>query len=131
MDISPLSSKQIGALGEKIACEYLKRQGMKILAQNVTRKTGEIDVIARKGDNLHFVEVKTIVCVQFAEDADKDDRYDPSSNIHEAKIRRIARTSEWYVANVGWEGEWQLDAVLVWLRGRDGMAKVRYLPQIL
>ena len=131
MDISLLSSKQVGALGEKLACEYLRRHGMKILARNVTRKTGEIDVVARKTESLHFVEVKTIICVQFAEDGDDADRYDPSSNIHEAKIRRIARTSEWYVANVDWEGEWQLDAVLVWLRRRDGMAKVRYLPQIL
>ena len=131
MDISLLSPKQVGALGEKLACEYLRRQGMKIAAQNVTRKTGEIDVVALNLDTLHFVEVKTIVCVQFPDDTRNDDAYDPTVNLHEAKIRRIARTSEWYVANTQWEGEWQLDAVLVWLRRRDGMARVRYLPQIL
>ena len=131
MDISTLTTKEVGNLGEKVACEYLRRQKMKIVAQNVARKTGEIDIVAKTKDTLHFVEVKTIVCVQFSEDASREDRYDPTVNLHEAKIRRIARTSEWYVANTDWEGEWQIDAVLVWLRKRDGRALVRYLPQIL
>jgi putative endonuclease len=124
------SRKDIGALGETVAAEYLKRHGMRIMARNVARKTGEIDVIARKGSTLHFVEVKSIVCTEFPSDSSHD-VYDPSVNLHEAKIRKVARTSEWYVANIGWEGEWQIDGILVWLRERDGMARVRYLPQLL
>ena len=85
MDISSLSPKQVGALGEKVAGEYLRRQGMKIVARNVTRKTGEIDVVAREGKTLHFVEVKSILCIQFPDDAETEDRYDPSANLHEAK----------------------------------------------
>ncbi len=131
VELAHHSRKDIGNLGEKVAAEYLRRRGMRIVARNVTRKTGEIDIIARKGDVLHFVEVKSILCVQFPNDTDNDDRYEPSSNLHEAKIRRVARTSEWYVANIDWEGEWQVDGVLVWLRKRDGVAQVRYLPQIL
>ncbi len=131
MNISTYTRKDIGALGEKVAAEYLRRQGMRLIDRNVARKTGEIDIIARKGETLHFVEVKTILCVQFPDNDSREDRYDPTANLHEAKIRRVARTSEWYVANIDWEGEWQIDAVLVWLRGRDGQAKVRYLPQIV
>lgn len=131
MELAHHTTKDIGNLGEKVAAEYLKRQGMKIVAKNVARKTGEIDVVARKGDTLHFVEVKTIVCVQFPSNEGNQDQYDPTVNLHEAKIRRVARTSEWYVANIDWEGEWQVDGVLVWLRKRDGMARVRYLPQII
>lgn len=130
MDLSSASRKDIGALGEKVAAEYLRRQGMKIVGRNVARKTGELDIIARKKDTLHFVEVKSILCREFPAD-DGADRYDPSANLHEAKLRRVARTSEWYVANIDWEGEWQVDGALVWLRERDGRAKVRYLPQIL
>lgn len=128
------SKKEIGALGEEVACEYLKRRGFRIVDRNVARKTGELDVIAQKGDTLHFVEVKTLTCVQFPENlpaVEDADEYDPSLNLHEYKIRKVARTAEWYVANVDWEGEWQVDGALVWLRGRDGMARVRYLPQIL
>jgi Holliday junction resolvase-like predicted endonuclease len=131
VELAHHSKKDIGALGEKVAAEYLKRQGMTIVAKNVARKTGEIDVIAREGNTLHFVEVKTLVCENFPLPGGTRDEYDPSLNLHEMKIRRVARTSEWYVANIDWEGEWQVDGVLVWLRRRDGMAKVRYLPQIL
>lgn len=131
MDLTGSSKKDIGMLGEKVAAEYLRRHGMRIVARNVVRKTGEIDVIARAKDTLHFVEVKTIACDEFPDDEDRKDRYDPSANLHEAKVRRVARTSEWYVANEEWEGEWQVDAVLVWLRRRDGRARARYLPQIL
>jgi hypothetical protein len=52
-------------------------------------------------------------------------------NLHGGKIRKVARTAEWYLADIGWEGEWQLDAALVWRRERDGRCLVRYLPQIL
>jgi putative endonuclease len=131
VNLSNTSRKDIGALGEKVAAEYLRRHGMKIIDRNVARKTGEIDVIAREGKTLHFVEVKSILCLEFPLDDSRDDRYDPSANLHEAKIRRVARTSEWYVANIDWEEDWQVDAVLVWLRARDGKAKVRYLPQIV
>lgn len=131
MDIASQDRKQVGALGEKIAAEYARRRGMRIVARNVARKTGEIDIIAKKGETLHFIEVKTLVVTNLPEERQTDDRYDPSANIHEAKIRRIARTAEWYVANIDWDGEWQVDAALVWIRKGDGKAKVTYLPQIL
>ena len=52
-------------------------------------------------------------------------------NLHAYKIRNVVKTAEWYVAEHDWEGEWQVDAALVWLREGDGAAKVTYLPQIV
>lgn len=131
MDVNSASRKEIGALGEKIAEEYLKRHGFKIEERNLARKTGELDRVASKDGTLHIVEVKTMVGEEFPRDDDTDDGYDPAVNLHEYKIRKVARTAEWYVAEREWEGDWQVDGLLVWIRRRDGMAKVRYLPQIL
>lgn len=131
MNIQSLTTKEVGNLGEKIACEYVKRRGMKIVERNVTRKTGEIDIVAKEGHTLHFIEVKTILCINLPHIKDTDDEYDPAVNLHQAKINRVARTSEWYVANKDWEGEWQVDAALVWVRKGDGLSKVVYIPQIL
>ena len=131
MDISTKSRKDIGNLGENIAAEYLKRHGFSILDRNIARKTGELDIIAEKEDTLYFVEVKTMVVDTFHEEGHRGDEYDPSLNLHGMKIRKVARTGEWYVLEKGWEGEWQIDGCLVWLRRSDGMAKVRYLPQIV
>ena len=49
----------LGRLGEDLARERLKDFGYKILTTNYTCPFGEIDVIARDGDVLVFVEIKT------------------------------------------------------------------------
>lgn len=137
MDLSQMSRKEVGNLGEKVAAEYLHRHGFLIVDRNVARKTGEIDIIARKDKVMHFVEVKSNLCDDFPQGHEEDgaggsiDAYDPSANLHEAKIRKVARTAEWYLAEHDLENEWQVDGVLVWLRHRDGRALVRYLPQLV
>jgi putative endonuclease len=131
MDLSQKTRKEIGALGEAVAVHYLKKHGFSLVAQNVARKTGEIDVIVKKGGTLHFVEVKTILCLELPDAKSSRDEYDPSANLHALKVRKVARTAEWYVAEHRWEGEWQVDGFLVWLRAHDAMARVLYLPQIV
>ena len=132
MDLSSKPRKEVGAFGEKVAAEYLRRHGFRIRDRNVARKIGELDIIAEKEDTLHFVEVKTVLAEDFPLAENKgEDRYDPSLNLHETKVRKVARTGEWYVLEKKWEGEWQVDGSLVWLRRRDGVARVNYLPQIV
>jgi putative endonuclease len=131
VDITNYTRKDIGNLGERVACEYLRRQGFGIIDRNVARKTGEIDIIASKEEALHFIEVKTAVCFEFPKDKSAKDEYDPSVNLHPLKIRKVARTAEWYVVEQEWEGEWQVDGALVWLRKKDGMARIQYFPQLL
>ena len=131
MDVSSKTRKEVGALGESVATEYLRRHGFSIRDRNVARKTGELDIVAEREDTLHFVEVKTNLVDEFPEEHDTGDEYDPSLNLHEMKIQKVARTGEWYVLEKDWEGEWQVDGVLVWMRRRDGRCLVRYLPQIV
>jgi len=131
VNLSSKTSKEVGVLGEKVAAEYLKRHGFSIRDRNIARKTGELDIIAEKEDTLHFVEVKTVLADEFPCEENTKDTYDPSLNLHEAKVRKVAKTGEWYVLEKGWGGEWQVDGCLVWLRRRDGMARVSYLPQIV
>lgn len=55
-----LTKIQIGDLGEDIACAQLRANGRKLLYRNYRGpKGGEIDIIARDGEVLSFVEVKT------------------------------------------------------------------------
>jgi putative endonuclease len=130
MDISTKTRKEIGNLGEGIAALWLTRQGFRIVGRNIARKTGELDVVAEKEGVLHIVEVKTVLRETFPEGQGREEDYGPAENLHAYKLRKVARTAEWYVADIGWEGEWRVDGMLVWLR-TDGMARVRHLPQIL
>ena len=67
-----MTTKELGNLGEKLACEYLVGKGLNILGKNWRISFGEIDIIAQKKWRfwplflrpirpIHFVEVKTII----------------------------------------------------------------------
>ena len=53
------SHNELGALGEQIACDYLLEQGYHILERNWSNGHKEIDIIAKDGDTIVIVEVKT------------------------------------------------------------------------
>ena len=57
--MKPMTNQRFGALGEKYAADYLKKQYCKILEKNYKNKLGEIDIIARDGEEIVFIEVKT------------------------------------------------------------------------
>jgi putative endonuclease len=78
----------LGERGERLAAKFLKRIGYTILARNYTCPVGEIDLIARDGDSIVFVEVKTR-----ASDADAD----PENNVTYAKRRRLTRAAKYFV----------------------------------
>ncbi len=48
-----------GRIGEQWCVEFLKKKGYKIVERNFRCRYGEIDVVARDGDTLVFIEVKT------------------------------------------------------------------------
>ena len=54
-----MNIRETGLLGEARAAAYLRRQGMRILEKRFRAAHGEIDLIAREGNTIVFVEVKT------------------------------------------------------------------------
>jgi putative endonuclease len=57
---SPPPHLRLGTRGENLACQFLRKNGYKILYRNFRGRTGgEIDVVCRDRDTLVFVEVKT------------------------------------------------------------------------
>ena len=55
---SPLATRTLGQAGERAAARFLARRGLVILARNLRSRLGEIDLLARDGATLVFVEVK-------------------------------------------------------------------------
>lgn len=51
--------QRLGAFGERVAAARLEAAGMAILSRNIRTPSGEIDILARDGTDLVFVEVRT------------------------------------------------------------------------
>lgn len=52
------NKRKTGSEGEEIACEFISKLGYKIVERNYQFGHGEIDIIAKDGDTLVFIEVK-------------------------------------------------------------------------
>lgn len=52
-------NKGLGDHGEDIAAEYLNKHGFKVIGRNIRYKCGEIDIVAKRKNELHFIEVRT------------------------------------------------------------------------
>ena len=52
-------ARRFGDRGERLAARHLRRAGLKIIARGWQGRSGEIDLIAREGATVVFVEVKT------------------------------------------------------------------------
>jgi putative endonuclease len=53
-----MKRKTTGLIGERLAVDFLSKQGYEIVEANYRCKEGEVDIIARDGDYLVFVEVR-------------------------------------------------------------------------
>ena len=59
VDDAVVNNKTLGERGESIAVAFLKGQKFAIVERNFRCKAGEVDIVAREGKTLVFVEVKT------------------------------------------------------------------------
>ncbi len=81
------NKQYVGKKGEHIAVEYLRNEGYEILETNYRFGHTEIDIVAKEGDELVFIEVKTR----------RSDEYgDPADAITEVKEERFRHAAEGY-----------------------------------
>lgn len=108
----------LGAWGEEQAVHFLKRQGLKIVARNLTTPVGEIDIIARAKKELVFVEVKTRRSHCFGS---------PAEAVGPRKQRQIIRAAQWYIMQEKINLQPRFDVVAVMPDGKGG-AGIEHLP---
>lgn len=53
-----MNTRRVGAHYEEVAARFLQKKGLRVIARNFRHRRGEIDIIARDGAYLVFVEVK-------------------------------------------------------------------------
>jgi putative endonuclease len=106
--------RKLGRHGEDRAAAYLKRQGYAILARNWRCPLGELDIVAREGETLVFVEVR----------ARRSDRLGtPEESITPAKQARLVELAQTYLQETGQsDQDWRIDVVAIEV-GRQGEVK--------
>lgn len=82
------STRLKGRLAEQRAARYLRVRGFRIVTRNFSCKTGEIDIIARDGATLVFVEVKSAGSPAYG---------DPLARVTPAKQNKIINTARYYI----------------------------------
>ncbi|PIU09064.1 MAG: YraN family protein [Candidatus Moranbacteria bacterium CG_4_8_14_3_um_filter_34_16] len=119
--------KKIGNIGEKVATDYLKKKGYKILDTNFQNNSGsrlgELDIVALDKDKeeLVFVEVKTRNLKKFGETL-------PEENITYSKIRKLSKIAQYYIRQKKMEEmDFRFDAISVWLDEEAKKAKIKHI----
>lgn len=111
--------KVVGAIGEKIASGFLKGRGYKVIDANYRTTLGEIDLIARKGKTIVFVEIKTRATSSLGP---------PLLSVTPRKQRHIVRAALIYLKTHGLlDADWRIDVVSVKLDGLYNAESIEHI----
>jgi putative endonuclease len=84
-----MSTVETGASAEARACEMLERAGCAVVERNFRCKAGELDIVARDGDTLCFVEVRSR--------SDREHGH-AAETVRRKKQLQVARVAQYYLA---------------------------------
>jgi len=111
--------REVGALGEKIAVDYLMKQGYHVREANFRCREGEIDIIAEKDDFLVFVEVRTRRSTSFVT---------PEESVTPSKIERLITLGQTYIeSHQDLPPCWRIDVVTVELTPQGRVSRIELI----
>lgn len=102
--------KKMGYEGEKIAQQYLEKKGYEILENNFCIRGGEIDIVAKKDEEIIFIEVKMRTNKNFGEIVEQ---------ISKNKQDKLIRSAEFFLNEYDYlEYPWRIDVITI-LKNND------------
>ncbi len=114
-----MKRRDTGIRGEKLAGDFLKKKGYRILETNYRCPEGEIDIIARDKDYLVFIEVRTKTSLAFGS---------PEESITPAKKARMKATARHYLQSYdNLPPLWRLDVVAVELNRAGKLSRIELI----
>ena len=96
-----MNSREKGNIAENQAIEFLETQNFKIIDRNFYSCFGEIDIIAKKDNILHFVEVKS------------GKNFQSIYNVTPAKLKKIIKTLTFYMKKNQLNSPYQIDVITI------------------
>ena len=116
---------KLGTKAEQIAGTYLQQKGYEVLQYKYRKKWGEIDIIARKGDVMVFVEVK-------ANAKDFGSAFGPEVRVDKRKMDALIKTATLYLAYElkRMTGEWRGGIIFVTFNDGNQKAKITHFKNV-
>ncbi len=110
------SRQRLGRWGEDLAVSYLEKEGYSIIERNFRTRYGEVDVVASKGGQVIFIEVRT----------KSSDAYGgPEESITARKREHLMLAAQEYLQSNGLEdSSWRIDLVAVQVDRRNDAVRV-------
>ena len=114
-----MDRKDTGNLGEKLARDYLKKKGHRVIETNYNCPHGEIDIISRKKDTLVFTEVRTKTGKGFGS---------PEESVTEVKKERLRSSSLHYIqTHKDLPESWRIDFIAVELTPEGKVTRIELI----
>lgn len=104
---------ETGRKAEDLAAAFLQAKGLAIIEKNFSAKVGEIDIVAKDGDEIVFVEVRARASREYGGAA---------ASVGGAKRRRLIRAASLWLQARAWDGACRFDVVAI-----DG-GRLEHLP---
>ena len=114
-----MKRRDTGILGEKLARDFLKKRGYRILETNYRCPEGEIDIVAKQKDYLVFIEVRTKKSLEFGS---------PEESITPAKRKRMTAAAFHYrQIHNNLPPLWRIDVVAVELDQKGNQSRIELI----
>ncbi len=110
---------ETGILGERLACDFLGKNGYRIIEQNFRCPGGEIDIVAQQRETLVFVEVRTKRSRRFGS---------PEESITPAKMEKLRSVAAYYTqSHPNLPGTWRIDVVAIELNSHGNISRIELI----
>lgn len=122
-----------GRIGEDIATKWLNSVGFQIIERNYRKKWGEIDIVTRETDIIHFIEVKTVSYETRTEVdyAVSHETWRPEDNVYVNKLKRLGRAIQTWNMENNYTGKFVIDVLTVKLVSREKFARVKLIENVI
>jgi len=113
--------QKLGKFGERIALKFLQDKGYDVIDKNKYYRTGEIDIIAKKGRKIVFFEVKTRTNYNFGY---------PENALDKKKLAKISQSIIKFLNEHPGITEWETDCLSINYDFSHKLAKIYHIKNL-
>lgn len=110
-----------GEKGEETAKNYLEKEGYIVIERNYKNKYGETDLIAQRGGEIFFIEVRSKVGNDFG---------DPEETVKAKKKEKLKKNALAYAAFNNYEGFYRIDLICVVFNVEGDILRITHYEDI-